>query len=1033
MEQNNNLKDQLIGVLKEKARITAEISVSNENSNFDATAIDADILENKVAYGRDGRIVGTMPNNGEVTIEPSIEQQIKEKGYYESLKINAVTSNIDENIISDNIKKGITILGVEGNLEEGIDTSDADAVPENLLFDKTAYVNGKKITGIMANNGEVTVIPSINRQEKEKGYYETLTVEAVTNEIDENIKPENIKKGINILGIEGNVQEGIDTSDATALAEDILNSKTAYVNSEKIIGTMADNGEVTIEPSTNQQTKDKGYYTNIIVNPVTNAIDENIVSSNIKKGVSILGIDGTLEVGIDTSDATATANDIVIDKTAYVNGEKITGTIPNNNNVNITPTTSQQVKERGLYNSITVEAVTNEIDSNIQPENIKKDISILGITGTLEEGIDTSDADAVPENLLFDKTAYVNGKKITGIMANNGEVTVIPSINRQEKEKGYYETLTVEAVTNEIDENIKPENIKKGINILGIEGNVQEGIDTSDATALAEDILNSKTAYVNSEKIIGTMADNGEVTIEPSTNQQTKDKGYYTNIIVNPVTNAIDENIVSSNIKKGVSILGIDGTLEVGIDTSDATATANDIVIDKTAYVNGEKITGTIPNNNNVNITPTTSQQVKERGLYNSITVEAVTNEIDSNIQPENIKKDISILGITGTLEEGIDTSDADATANDITVNKTAYVDGEKITGTLPLFPNTRTFTVSNAGVTNNIEDSTLDLTTINTTKQILDSNVSMNFNADYSDVATAIGLTADKLKKDEAVLGITGTYEGDNISEYFNTQPTRSSNLVKNLIIKLPNIDMNSITSLNTAFQDCINLTEISLSNTSSVINMNSTFKNCTSLTTVPQFDTSKVIYMNSMFEGCTSLTTVPQFDTSKVIYMGSMFKNCTSLTTIPQFDTSRVTDIVSMFEGCTNLTTVPLLDTSSMNNQRTYKLFYNCTSLTSVPLLDTSRMSSLESMFEGCTNLVDIPVFNTSNVLIMTNTFKNCLALSNDSLNNILQMCVNVHQNYPSDKTLANIGLSETQAQTCTTLSNYEAFTSAGWTTGY
>ena len=176
-------------------------------------------------------------------------------------------------------------------------------------------------------------------------------------------------------------------------------------------------------------------------------------------------------------------------------------------------------------------------------------------------------------------------------------------------------------------------------------------------------------------------------------------------------------------------------------------------------YTKGyQPITGTMPNNGDVTIAPTTSEQVKEKGYYNSLKVSAVTSAIDSNITPENIKKDVSILGVTGTLESGIDTSDANATANDIAINKTAYVNGQKITGTLPLFPNTRTFTVSNAGVTNNTEDSTLDLTTINTTKQILDSNVSMNFNADYSDVATAIGLTAEKIKAGETILGVEGT-----------------------------------------------------------------------------------------------------------------------------------------------------------------------------------------------------------------------------------------------------------------------------------
>ena len=135
----------------------------------------------------------------------------------------------------------------------------------------------------------------------------------------------------------------------------------------------------------------------------------------------------------------------------------------------------------------------------------------------------------------------------------------------------------------------------------------------------------------------------------------------------------------------------------------------------------------------------------------------------NTNLKPENLKQGVTCLGVEGTMQSGIDTSDANAVAEDISINKTAYVNGQKITGTLPLFPNTRTFTVSNAGVTNNTEDSTLDLTTINTTKQILDSNVSMNFNADYSDVATAIGLTADKIKAGETILGITGTYTGEN------------------------------------------------------------------------------------------------------------------------------------------------------------------------------------------------------------------------------------------------------------------------------
>ena len=137
--------------------------------------------------------------------------------------------------------------------------------------------------------------------------------------------------------------------------------------------------------------------------------------------------------------------------------------------------------------------------------------------------------------------------------------------------------------------------------------------------------------------------------------------------------------------------------------------------------------------------------------------LEAILQEKQDKIIPANIKKDIQIFDITGTYE-GLDTSDADAIADDIIAGKTAYVNGEKITGTLPLFPNSRTFTVDNAGVTNNTEDSTLELTTINTLKQTLDSNLNMKFSAPYADITTAIGLTADKIVSGNTILNVVGT-----------------------------------------------------------------------------------------------------------------------------------------------------------------------------------------------------------------------------------------------------------------------------------
>ena len=68
--------------------------------------------------------------------------------------------------------------------------------------------------------------------------------------------------------------------------------------------------------------------------------ETNLLSENLKEGVTVLGVTGTLET-LDTSDATAQASDIVEGKTAYVNGEKITGSFASDENLDVSSTVSQ--------------------------------------------------------------------------------------------------------------------------------------------------------------------------------------------------------------------------------------------------------------------------------------------------------------------------------------------------------------------------------------------------------------------------------------------------------------------------------------------------------------------------------------------------------------------------------------------------------------------------------------------------------------------------------------------------------------------
>ena len=128
------------------------------------------------------------------------------------------------------------------------------------------------------------------------------------------------------------------------------------------------------------------------------------------------------------------------------------------------------------------------------------------------------------------------------------------------------------------------------------------------------------------------------------------------------------------NVNQNVLITLLDTLMETdNLDTSDANATAGDMLNGKTAYVNGKKITGTIASKEAETITPSTTDKEVAAGQYlnGKITVKG-----DSNLLAENIKAGVTIFGVTGTF-----TNDAEAAAGDIRTGKSAYVKGQKIEG----------------------------------------------------------------------------------------------------------------------------------------------------------------------------------------------------------------------------------------------------------------------------------------------------------------------------------------------------------------
>lgn len=162
------------------------------------------------------------------------------------------------------------------------------------------------------------------------------------------------------------------------------------------------------------------------------------------------------------------------------------------------------------------------------------------------------------------------------------------------------------------------------------------------------------------------------------------------------------------------------------------------------------------------------------------------------------------------------------------------------------------------------------------------------------------------------------------------------------------------------------------------------------------------------------------------------NMFSSSSNLTEIPLFDTSNCTRFSEFATYCSNLTSISLIDTS--NAEYTDLMFGYCTKLKTIPQLNFDNAFNISQMFQNCTSLENVPVLSFSRVIAgnADSMFANCSSLTNESLNNILATLLTMTRYY-SNKTLSIIGLSQTQAQTCTTLSNWQACVNAGWTTGY
>lgn len=206
--------------------------------------------------------------------------------------------------------------------------------------------------------------------------------------------------------------------------------------------------------------------------------------------------------------------------------------------------------------------------------------------------------------------------------------------------------------------------------------------------------------------------------------------------------------------------------IESGIDTTlgQEGAEPGDIVSGKRAYVNGLLVEGILSPNAN------------------------------------DIKVGATIAGVTGNFTQ-VDSSTA-AAANNIELNKIAYVNGAQVKGSLP--NNVTTLTFNSA--TNNTSSSAIAVQSKHSSKFICNANTNMTTSVPYANIVSAIGLTGSQIVTGKNVLGVPGTFSAE------ASKPIASDKVLKdyigyvngaqvkgdigNAVLKTPTLTANNATS---------------------------------------------------------------------------------------------------------------------------------------------------------------------------------------------------------------------------------------------
>ena len=501
-------------------------------------------------------------------------------------------------------------------------------------------------------------------------------------------------------------------------------------------------------------------------------------------GFSSIGLNINVPTGgVDPSDATAVANDIVAPKTAYISTGKVTGTLPIVNEYAPQDASTPSVYIREQYD---LSGYASLVGSN---------------TWAITYSYDTG-------NIYLIKTRNTSYNHL--MVEVDGNTNITWTSTRAQAPSGLYSSMdsirvhTYNKSTQQFSSSYTEygyQTWKSGNQTYVIACKEQLNRPTS---ASASEVYMSAKAYTGPfipDSEYNTSGIKFEYQVPNKTALNTNST---ITLFCDDATLAPVAGVTASKIAKGETILGIDGTY-----TSDADAVATDIKSGQTAYVKGEKVTGTLP-------------------------------EV---INPESISSTEQNNGRFFKPDDGVGTGNLYGNYL-VTDDQGSHVGTQYLVNWVKV-TNLQTWYIQN--------------------------QQKVKVGMPVSDIATTVGLTSNILRAGYTVLGVVGTYSPSGSqysvpdgmkfsrSTFTNVPMDMDFSSVTNMqsmfancanLVTVGAIDTSSATTMQAMFQSCTNLTTVPQFNASSVnatTGFSGMFSSCNKLT-----DTS----VNNILAMCISAT---------------------------------------------------------------------------------------------------------------------------------------------------------------------------------